>query len=93
MGGLDISFGGQVRAGYEGMLIAVPSENFPIEKTSKGLAERLLALARLIKPKQIAKSPRGPKVAKPKEWLEGQAARAHVSTDRVLKADKADKQL
>ncbi len=81
----------QVRAGYEGMLIAVPSENFPIEKTSKGLAERLLALARLIKPKQIAKSPRGPKVAKPKEWLEGQAARAHVSTDRVLKADKADK--
>ena len=54
------------------MLIAVPSENFPIEKTSKGLAERLLALARLIKPKQIAKSPRGPKVAKPKEWLEGQ---------------------
>lgn len=82
----------QVRSGYEGMLIAVPSENFPFETTPQGLAARLLALARLIKPKQIAKSPRGPKVAKPKEWLEGQAARAHISTDRVLKAAKVNKQ-
>ncbi|PTR22109.1 hypothetical protein C8K63_101769, partial [Pseudomonas sp. GV085] len=49
---------------------------------------RLLALARNIKPKQVAKSIRGPKIAKPKEWLDGKAAHAHVSTDRVLKAHK-----
>ncbi len=81
-----------VRSGYEGMQIALPAEYFPLEKTSQGLAERLLALARLIKPKAVAKSPRGPKVAKSKEWLEGKAARAHVSTDRVLKAAKSNKQ-
>jgi hypothetical protein len=28
-------------------------------------------------------------VPKSKEWLEGKAANAHVSTDRVLKAAKA----
>lgn len=82
----------QVRSGYEGMQIALPAENFPLEKTSKGLAERLLALARLIKPKAVAKSSRGPKVAKSKEWLEGKAARVHVSTARVLKAAKSNKQ-
>lgn len=81
-----------VRSGYEGMQIALPAENFPLEKTSQGLAERLLALARLIKPKAVAKNPRGPKVAKPKAWLEGKAAQTHFSTARVLKAAKSDKQ-
>jgi len=81
-----------VRSGYEGMQIALPAESFPLEKTSQGLAERLLALARLIKPKAVAKSPRGPKVAKSKEWLDGKAARVHVSTARVLKAAKSSKQ-
>ena len=81
-----------VRSGYEGMQIALPAEHFPLEKNPLGLAARLLALARLIKPKQIAKNPRGPKVSKPKEWLEGKAARKHLSTDRVLKAAKSDKQ-
>jgi len=79
------------RSDYQGLQIALPAENFPLEKTPQGLAERLLALARMIKPKSVAKSPRGPKVAKPKEWLEGKAARAHVSTARVLKAAKSDK--
>lgn len=83
----------QVRSGYEGMQIALPSENFPIETTSQGLAERLLALARLIKPKQVAKSPRAPKVDKPKEWLQGKAVNAHVSTARVLKAAESKKRL
>ncbi|RYE72039.1 MAG: IS4 family transposase [Oxalobacteraceae bacterium] len=82
----------QVRSGYEGMLIAVPAENFPVEQTPRGLAERLLGLARLIKAKQVSKSTRGPKKPKPKEWLEGKAARVHLSTDRVLKAAKSNKQ-
>ncbi len=79
----------QVRSGYEGMQIALPSDYLSLQTTSETLAERLLALARNIKPKQVAKSIRGPKIAKPKEWLDGKAAHAHVSTDRVLKAHKA----
>ncbi|TBN30908.1 IS4 family transposase, partial [Pseudomonas sp. BGI-2] len=59
-----------------------------LQSTTETLAQRLLTLARNIKPKQVAKSIRGPKIAKPKEWLEGKAANAHVSTDRVLKAHK-----
>ncbi|WP_454866387.1 IS4 family transposase [Pseudomonas umsongensis] len=78
----------QVRSGYEGMQIALPSDYLPLQSTSETLAQRLLALARNIKPKQVAKSIRGPKVPKPKEWLEGKAVHAHVSTDRVLKAAK-----
>lgn len=78
----------QVRSGYEGMQIALPSDYLLLQSTSETLAKRLLALARNIKPKQVAKSIRGPKIAKPKEWLEGKAANAHVSTDRALKAHK-----
>lgn len=78
----------QVRSGYEGMQIALPSDYLALPPTSETPAQRLLALARNIKPKQVAKSIRGPKIAKPKEWLEGKAANAHVSTDRVLKAHK-----
>ncbi|MEB0038846.1 IS4 family transposase, partial [Pseudomonas sp. RTS2] len=57
----------QVRSGYEGMQIALPSEHFPVITLEK-LAQHLLALARNIKPKQVAKRPRGPKVPKPKTW-------------------------
>ena len=78
----------QVRSGYEGMQIALPSDYLSLQSTSETPAQRLLALARNIKPKQVAKSIRGPKVPKPKEWLEGKAVHAHVSTDRVLKAAK-----
>lgn len=81
----------QVRSGYEGMQIALPSEHLPVHTPPEGLAQRLLALARNIQPRQVAKSKRGPKVAKPKEWLEGKAANAHVSTDRVLKAAKSQR--
>lgn len=78
----------QVRSGFEGMQIALPTEYLPITRPSERLAQRLLALARNIQPKQVEKSKRGPKVPKSKEWLAGKAANAHVSTDRVLKAAK-----
>ena len=77
----------QVRSGYEGMQIALPSEYLPAIPVEK-LAQRLLELARNIQPKQVAKSPRGPKVPKPKTWVQGKAVNAHVSTDRVIKAAK-----
>ncbi|MFJ7108067.1 transposase, partial [Pseudomonas sp. NPDC098740] len=78
----------QVRSGYEGMQIALPPEHLSIPIRAGGLAQHLLALARNVPPKTVAKSKRGPKVPKSKEWLEGKAANAHVSTDRVLKAAK-----
>jgi len=78
----------QVRSGYEGMQIALPPELLSIPVAAGGLAQHLLSLARNIRPKSVAKSKRGPKVSKPKEWLEGKAVHAHVSTDRVLKAAK-----
>ncbi|MFJ7111459.1 IS4 family transposase, partial [Pseudomonas sp. NPDC098740] len=78
----------QVRSGYEGMQIALPPEHLSIPIRAGGLAQYLLALARNVPPKTVAKSKRGPKVPKSKEWLEGKAANAHVSTDRVLKAAK-----
>ncbi|WP_407473373.1 IS4-like element ISPpu8 family transposase [Pseudomonas putida] len=77
----------QIRGGYEGMQIALPSEYMPVVPM-ENLAQRLLELARNIQPRQVAKSPRGPKVLKAKAWVQGTAVHAHVSTDRVIKAAK-----
>lgn len=77
----------QIKSGYEGMCIALPPEHWPRrpERSSpQWLAERLLQLGRNIRPAQVAISKRGPKRAKPKGYVEGRLARAHVSTARVL---------
>ena len=74
-----------IRGGYEGMLIALPPEQW---RSSHGdptaLADRLLQLARNINPRQVATSKRGPKVTKPKGYVDGAVVRAQVSTARVL---------
>ncbi len=75
----------QVRSGYEGMLIALPPEQWPsYDGDPTSLADRLLHLARNIDPRQVATSKRGPKITKPKGYVDGALARAHVSTARVL---------
>jgi hypothetical protein len=61
----------QVRSGYEGMQIALPPEPLSIPIPADGLAPYLLTLAKNVLPKAVAKSKRGPKVPKSKEWLEG----------------------
>src|SRR5215211_542721 len=53
------------------------------------LAERLTRLARNIVPRQVAASPRGPKPATKKGFVDGAVARAHVATARVLAQTKA----
>ena len=74
-----------IRSGYEGMLIALPPEQWPsYDGNPTALADRLLRLARNIDPRQVAASKRGPKVTKPKGYVDGAVARAHVSTARVL---------
>jgi len=79
-----------VRSSYEGMLIALPPEQW---RSSNGdpaaLADRLLQLARNVDPRQVATSKRGPKVAKPKGYVDGAVARAQVSTARVLAQARA----
>lgn len=77
-----------VRGAYVGLLIAVPSahwSNWAPQDTNQ-VVPRLLALARRIIPRQVATSKRGPKIEKPKGWVEAAKARAHVSTARMLKA-------
>lgn len=80
----------QVRSRYEGMLVALPVEHWPTwaDGSASTLAQRLLELARHIKPGQVATSKRGPKVKKTREWVDSAAARAHVSTARVIEASK-----
>ena len=68
-----------VKSGYEGMLIALPSQYWPSAQDSS-----LRELARRILPRQVATSKRGPKIDKPKGYVDGATARAHVSTARVL---------
>ena len=75
-----------LRAEYEGMLIALPpaawsdwAENDPCR-----LADRLLDLARGFDPRRLATNKRGPKVKKPKGYVDAAVARSHISTARVL---------
>ncbi len=81
----------QVRGGYEGLLIALQPEHWPHwdEADPAGLAQHLLRLARNINPRQVATSKRGPKTAKPKGYVDGKTARAHVATARLLEQAKA----
>ncbi|SFB61646.1 hypothetical protein SAMN04244571_04321 [Azotobacter beijerinckii] len=75
----------QVRSRYEGMLIVLPVEHWPAwaDDSANTLAQRLLELAQHIKPSQAATNKRGPKVDKPKAWVDAATACAHVSTDRL----------
>ena len=67
------------------MLIALPPEQWrSYDGNPTALAERLLRLARTIDPGQVTTSKRGPKVAKPKRYIDGAIARVQVSTARVL---------
>lgn len=78
----------QIKSGYEGLSIAVPPDHWSSiseENDPRGFLQRLLCLARRIRPKQVATSKRGPKIDKAKGYVDGKTARSHVSTDRVLK--------
>jgi len=80
-----------IKSGYEGMLIALPAEYWPSTQADspQALAQRLLRLACRISPRQVATSKRGPKIDKPKGYVDGATARAHVSTARVLAKARA----
>ena len=83
----------QIRSGYEGMLIALPAERWSSygDADPAALAQRLTRLARNIVPRQVASSPRGPKAATRKGYVDAAVARAHVATARVLAQAKASR--
>jgi IS4 transposase len=75
-----------IKSGYEGMLIAVPPEHWPplLPDQPEILAQKLLRLARHIRPAKLATSKRGPKRDQPKAYVDATQARAHFSTARLL---------
>jgi IS4 transposase len=83
----------QIRSGYEGMIIALPAEQWSSygDADPAALTRHLMRLARSIVPRQIASSPRGPKAAARKGYVDGAVARAHVATARVLAQAKASR--
>jgi hypothetical protein len=75
----------QVRGGYEGMLIALPDAPWISGSPDPAtVAAHLLRLARNVVPRRVAASPRKPKPAAKKGYVDGKTARTHVSTARVL---------
>jgi hypothetical protein len=83
----------QIRNGYEGMLIALPPERWSSygDADPAALAQRLTRLARNIVPRQVASSPRGPKAATRRGYVDAAVARTHVATARVLAQAKASR--
>ena len=76
-----------IRSAYEGMLIALPAPTWAPWASAEPtlIAQRLLDLARRIDPKRLRTHKRGPKINKPKTYVDAATARAHVSTARVIK--------
>lgn len=80
----------QIRSQYEGMLIALPPNEWShwSDATPDVIAGKLLELARCVDPIQVRTRTRGPKTRKPAPYVEGAVARAHHSTARLLKRAK-----
>ena len=72
---------------YAGMMVALPEEvrRSERERTVQAMVERLLSLARHVRPEQIRISRRGPKVKVEKSYVDSRSAQAHASTARVLR--------
>ena len=75
-----------VTSSYQGMLVAISPEPWTAWRDAKpaAVADRLLTLAGQIDPKQVAVSKRKFKGRQPKGYVDGNTARAHVATARVL---------
>ncbi len=80
----------QIRSQYEGMLIALPPNEWShwSDATPEVIAGKLLELARCVDPIQVRTRTRGPKTRKTAPYVEGAVARAHHSTARLLKRAK-----
>ena len=75
-----------LRVEYEGMLIALPVQTWTSwsDADPRVIADRLLELGRRLDPRRLATHRRGPKIKKPKGYVDAAVASSHVSTARVL---------
>ncbi len=82
----------EVKATYGGMMIAVADEIWAAfdKQTPLQLSRLLLLIAQHAQPKRLRKRPRGPKKKTKKGYVDGRAARKHVSTARVLASGRID---
>lgn len=74
--------------GYKAVTLVLPPEHLPriTRDNPRWLCDKLLQLARHLRPKSLATSKRAPKTRQAKGHVDGSLARTHVSTARVLKA-------
>jgi IS4 transposase len=81
-----------IRGQYEGMLIALPPQQWShwSDAEPAAIASKLLELARRVDPVQVRTRKRGPKTRKSAPYVEGAVARAHHSTARLLKRAKGE---
>ena len=79
-----------INSGYEAMALALPPEHLPQVGGVRPcqLMERLLSLAARLKPRQLTTSKREPKPQVPKDFVDSDLARSHVTTARVIKAGR-----
>lgn len=77
-----------ITSGYEAIALALPAVHTPCagRLSPPQLMQRLLTLARRLNPKSLASGIRKPKPKRPKGYVDGAVARAHVATARVLKS-------
>jgi len=75
-----------IQSSYAGMLIALPSQHWSVWRQANPgtVAERLMEVARHIKPRRVATSKRKPKTIQRKGYVDGKTARSHIATARVL---------
>lgn len=80
----------EVKAGYAGMMIALPSNEWRHYDAFNPpqLADILLKVAGHADPHRLCKHTRGPKMPKKSGYVSGAEARKHVSTARVLKTGR-----
>ena len=79
-----------INSGYEAMALALPPEHLPQVGGVRPcqLMDRLLSLAARLKPRKLTTSKRAPKPQVPKEFVDSDLARSHVTTARVIKAGR-----
>lgn len=76
-----------MRSSYEGMLVALPAPLWQSwsEADPAVIARRLLELAQRVDPKRVCTHKRGPKIEKPKGYVDKAVAQKHVSTARMIR--------
>jgi IS4 transposase len=82
-----------IRTEYPGMLFMLPPAQWVAWTGADptAIAGYLLQLAQYVEPKRVSTSKRGPKVRKPKAYVDAATASAHVSTARVLMQGRAQR--